>query len=82
MAMRRLSGWLMILAVLGLAGVGQAQSVLLSTHGFITPESLPPRVHGLAQSPPFHLPDSDLPSLGAMVDRYVERRYGSAGGAS
>ncbi len=48
------------------------RAVLMSTHGFITPESLPPRLHGIQPVPEFPALESGLPPLEAMIERYVE----------
>jgi two-component system, NtrC family, response regulator AtoC len=49
------------------------RAVLMSTHGFITPEALPPRLHDIPKDPAGPDPESGLPSLDAMIQRYVER---------
>ena len=49
------------------------RAVLMSTHGFITPEALPPRLHGVPQAEVVLTPESGFPPLNAMIERYVER---------
>jgi two-component system response regulator AtoC len=49
------------------------RAVLMSTHGFITPEALPPRLHGVPQTPAAITLESGFPPLDAMIERYVER---------
>ena len=49
------------------------RAVLMSTHGFITPEALPPRLHGLQQVPVILPPESGFPPLNTVIERYVER---------
>jgi two-component system, NtrC family, response regulator AtoC len=47
------------------------RAVLMSTQGFITPEALPPRLHGTGQDPLIFEPESGFPPLAAMIERYV-----------
>jgi DNA-binding NtrC family response regulator len=49
------------------------RAVLMSTHGFITPEALPPRLHGSPQAPVLLTPEPGFPPLDDMIERYVER---------
>ena len=49
------------------------RAVLMSTHGFITPEALPPRLHGTPQAPVALTPESGFSPLNAVIERYVER---------
>jgi two-component system, NtrC family, response regulator AtoC len=50
------------------------RAVLMSTHGFITPEALPPRLHGIpAPTSSAPIPVSGFPPLDAMIERYVEQ---------
>jgi len=49
------------------------RAVLMSTHGFITPEALPPRVRGVPSDPPAFAADPGFPPLEVMIERYVER---------
>jgi len=56
------------------------RAVLLSTHGVITADTLPPRLHGAAPSLAAPSPESGLFSLDAMVERYVERVLLHTGG--
>ena len=56
------------------------RAVLMSTHGFITPEALPPRLHGGAAAPPAALPESGIATLDAMIERYVEQVLAHAKG--
>ena len=56
------------------------RAVLMSTHGFITPEALPPRLHGVPAGTASPLPEPGFPPLEVMVERYVERVLGHAKG--
>jgi DNA-binding NtrC family response regulator len=47
------------------------RAVLLSTHGVITPDSLPPRLHSASPSPAGS-PDSAMLPLDAMIERHVD----------
>ena len=49
------------------------RAVLMSTHGFITPEALPPRLHGAPTGPAVLAPEPGFPLLNVMIERYVER---------
>jgi DNA-binding NtrC family response regulator len=49
------------------------RAVLMSTHGFITPEALPPRLHGVTQAPAALAPESGFPPLDAVIELYVQR---------
>jgi DNA-binding NtrC family response regulator len=49
------------------------RAVLMSTHGFITPEALPPRLHGVPSAPSSPAPESAFLPLNTLVERYVER---------
>jgi two-component system response regulator AtoC len=56
------------------------RAVLMSTHGFITPEALPPRLQGLPQAQVVPDPESGFPSLDAMIEGYVDRVLEHTGG--
>jgi DNA-binding NtrC family response regulator len=54
------------------------RAVLLSTHGVITPDALPPRLHGTPEetadtAPALDESGSGLPTLGTVVEDYVHR---------
>jgi DNA-binding NtrC family response regulator len=49
------------------------RAVLMSTHGFITPEALPPRLHGIPHTPVLLAQEPGFPALNVMIKRYVER---------
>jgi DNA-binding NtrC family response regulator len=52
----------------------------MSTHGFITPEALPPRLHGSQPAAAGEVPESGFASLDAMIERYVEQVLAHARG--
>jgi DNA-binding NtrC family response regulator len=56
------------------------RAVLMSTHGFITPEALPPRLHGVTQAPAALAPESGFPPLDAVIELYVQRVIDHANG--
>ena len=49
------------------------RAVLLSTHGVITPDTLPPRLHGAAPAVQNRPEESGFPSLDETIEGYVEQ---------
>jgi DNA-binding NtrC family response regulator len=49
------------------------RAVLMSTHGFITPEALPPRLHGTTHAQAVIAQETGFHPLNTIIERYVQR---------